>query len=357
MSVGGVELKGLEGRPENEEGRGLVPREFFWDSIVVFVVSAIIGLAAVDTITEFIRGSGVQCVSQNATVSENLGGVQDYINNFCSSSLPPGQYYPVFMVVQAILILIPHYLWLNNYGGNFDYFFKLVADLDRLREDSSGDYSVKNAIIFEQLENAFINGKDIYVVYVGKLVLQWIFSTAGLIATIIYFTDFNSTFLCPQTLGETLVRSWPLSGEQVYCIFTTLRLISLVRIANIVLLCLVVLGLTWSILWCIGPHADALGSKTIAKISFECSLRHEQYTPAIPWLSLWGPRISSNLDFMVMRLFRTDGGLGLVFKAVQISKWVKVLNDAESRSLNLFKRRIWDKGDLSCNCYDFRRAR
>jgi len=347
MSVGGVELKGLEGRPENEE-RPLVPREFFWDSIVVFVVSAIIGLAAVDTITEFIRGSGVQCVSQNATVGENLGDVQDYINNFCSSSLPPGQYYPVFMVVQAVLIIIPHYLWLNTYSGNFDYFFKLVADLDRLREESSGDYSVKNAITIENLNNAFINGNDIYVVYVLKLVFQWVFSTAGLIVTIAYFTDFNSPFLCPRTLGETLVSSWPLAGEQVYCIFTTLRLIFLVRIADIVLVCLVILGLTWSIIWCIRPHVAELGSRKIAQISFECSLHHEQYTPAIPWLSLRGPRISSNLDFMVMRLFRTDGGLGLVFKAVQISKWMKVFNDAESRRLNLFKRRIWDKGNYSC---------
>ena len=344
MSVGGVELKGLEGRPENEE-RPLVPREFFWDSIVVFVVSAIIGLAAVDTITEFIRGSGVQCVSQNATVSENLGDVQDYINNFCSSSLPPGQYYPVFMVVQAVLIIIPHYLWLNTYSGNFDYFFKLVADLDRLREESSGDYSVKNAITIENLNNAFINGNDIYVVYVLKLVFQWVFSTAGLIVTIAYFTDFNSPFLCPRTSGETLVSSWPLPGEQVYCIFTTLRLIFLVRIADIVLVCLVILGLTWSILWCIRPHVAELGSRKIAQISFECSLHHEQYTPAIPWLSLRGPRISSTLDFMVLRLFRTDGGLGLVFKAVQISKWMKVFNDAESRRLNLFKRRIWDKGN------------
>jgi len=88
-----------------------------------------------------------------------------------------------------------------------------------------------------------------------------------------------------------------------------------------------------------------LDQRKIAQISFECSLHHEQYTPGIPWLSLRGPRISSNLDFMVMRLFRTDGGLGLVFKAVQISKWMKVFNDAESRRLNLFKRRIWDQGN------------
>ena len=41
---------------------------------------------------------------------------------------------------------------------------------------------------------------------------------------------------------------------------------------------------------------------------------------------------------MMMRLFRTDGGLGLVMKSVQISKKIRELNDAESRRLNFLRR-------------------
>ena len=39
------------------------PREFFWDSISLYVVGVIIALAAIDVITEFLRGNSVACFS------------------------------------------------------------------------------------------------------------------------------------------------------------------------------------------------------------------------------------------------------------------------------------------------------
>ena len=329
-------LKELAGNPD-DEGKSLAPREFFWDSIVLYVVSSIIALASVETITEFIRGTGsqVNCLIVNETENEVQS---DYVNNFCSSSLPLGQYFPVFIVVHAILMGVPHYLWLNHYGANFDYFFQLASTLDRLREESSGDYSKKNALIFEQLEMAFTERKCIFWKYVLKLLMQWLLSVVGLAGIILYFTDFSVTFVCPRSLVETLDPFWPVPEKQAICVFTSLYLISLVRIADIILVSLVVLGLTWSLIWCFIPHPAALGSEAIAKFSFYSSLHPEQYHRYCSRYFTFYPRISTNLDFMMMRLFRTDGGLGLVMKSVQISKKIKELNDAESRRLNLLRR-------------------
>ena len=329
----GGPMKGLEGSPD-DEGKSLAPREFFWDSIVLYVVSSIIALASVETITEFIRGSQVNCLIVNEIENEVQS---DYVNNFCSSSLPLGQYFPVFIVVHAILMGVPHYLWLNHYGANFDYFFQLASTLDRLREESSGDYSKKNALIFEQLEMAFIERNCIFWKYVLKLLVQWFFSVVGLAGISLYFTDFSVTFACPRSLVETLDPFWPVPEKQAICVFTSLYLISLVRIADIILVSLVVLGLTWSLIWCFIPHPAALGSEAIAKFSFYSSLRPEQYHRYCSRYFFY-PRIRTNLDFMMMRLFRTDGGLGLVMKSVQISKKIKELNDAESRRLNLLRR-------------------
>lgn len=342
---GGVgPVKGLEGSPD-EEGKPLAPREFFWDSIVIYVVSSIIALASVETISEFIRGSQVNCLIANETESD----VQtNYVNSFCSSSLPPSQYFTVFLVVHAILMVVPHYLWLNLYGAKFEYFFQLAPTLDRLREESSGDYSKKNALIFEQLEMSFSRGKWMFRLYVGKLVLQWLFSVVGLIGIIFFFTDFNVTFDCPRSLAETLEPFWPLPGKQAICVFTSLRLISVIRIADIILVSLVVLGLGFGFIWCFSPHTAALGSDTIAKFSFYSSLHPEHYhsktfpiystNRRCPRCCIIYPRISTDLDFMMVKLFRTDGGLGRVMKSVQISKKIKELNDAESRRLNLLSR-------------------
>ena len=330
----GGPMKGLEGNPD-DEGKSLTPREFFWDSIVLYVVSSIIALASVETITEFIRGSQVRCLITNETENRVQS---DYVNNLCSTSLPPSQYFPVFIVVHAILMGVPHYLWLNQYGANFDYFFRLAPTLDRLREESSGEYSKKNSLILEQLEMAFVERKWIFRNYVLKLLMQWLFSVVGLAGIIFGFTDFTVTFACPRSLAETLDPFWPVPEKQAICAFTSLQIISLVRIADIILVSLVVLGLTWSLIWCFIPHPAALGSDAIAKFSFYSSLRPEQYHQHCSRYFTFYPRIHTDLDFMMMRLFRTDGGLGAVMKSVQISKKIKELNDAESQRLNLLRR-------------------
>ena len=68
---------GVEGRQraseEEEEddgggGAALRPRDFFWDTVVLYVVGVILGLTAVDVVTEFVRGSEVRCYHPNRCV-------------------------------------------------------------------------------------------------------------------------------------------------------------------------------------------------------------------------------------------------------------------------------------------------
>ena len=86
----GVNVKDLEGKKDIEkdndggEGGTLTPRDFFWDSVALFVASAIVGLTVLDVVTEFVRGSNVECY-----LPEGIGDVsQEYINVFCSGKLP-----------------------------------------------------------------------------------------------------------------------------------------------------------------------------------------------------------------------------------------------------------------------------
>ena len=352
-------LKDLEGRPKGEDGKNQ-PREFFWDSIVLVVVFSIIGLTAVDVISEYVRGSTVECFA----VLEGLGSTTDpesYINNFCADYVSVSQYFPVFMIVHAILIGIPHYLWLNHYGGSFEFFFQLTSSLERLRDYEAGEYSEKNYLIVEQLDDAFAVYKRnwMFYLYVAKLTLQWLLTVAGFIVAIVFFTDFNTNFLCPQTLNETFEDPmWLLPNQQANCVFASLRLIELIRVADLVLLAAVVLGLTWSLMWCASTHSSELGTKDVAKFSFQSGLAPKYYVPklpvprcckgcrntlhklftSIPWFSIRGPRIKTDLDFMVMKLFRTDGGLGHVLREVQIYKEIKSMSKDERRRFHLHKR-------------------
>ena len=359
MAGVGDRLKDLEGRPRGEDGKNQ-PREFFWDSIVLYVVFSIIGLTVVDVISEYVRGSSVQCF----TDLDN-GATNEYVNNLCSSSVSVSEYFPVFMIVHGVLIGIPHYLWLNHYGGCFEFFFQLTSSMDRLRDYKTGEYSENNYLTVEQLVAAFATYKRnwIYRLYVAKLILQWFLTVAGFIVAIVYFTDFNDNFLCPRMLNDTLdITVWPLPNQQVNCIFTSLRLIELIRVADLVLLAIVLLGLTWSLIWCASTHSSELGTKDVAKFSFQSGLSPKYYIPklpifvhkyidSIPWpFSLHGPRIKTDLDFMVMKLFRTDGGLGHVLREVQIYKEIKNMSKDERRRLYLHSKEQTRGGGKSHDC-------
>jgi len=98
-------------------------------------------------LTEYIRGSNVACRVNKDT---------QYINNYCSGNLPPTQFFPVFIVVHAILIALPHYLWLNLYGDNFDFFFDLALQLKPIK--TKGKYEETNFTIVSELDSAFCEG-------------------------------------------------------------------------------------------------------------------------------------------------------------------------------------------------------
>ena len=366
MSGDGSNPKNLEGRPD-EESNKFRPREFFWDSVTLYVVSAIIALSAIDVLTEFIRGSKVSCFSSGdaaLTVRQD-----DYIRDFCSASIPNTEYFPVFIVVHAILIAIPHYLWLNHYGGNFDFFFTQAKLLDRLRDEKSGEYSDKNRVILQQLTTAFSTYKKdwMFIFYIGKLLLQLVFTLAGFVAVIVTFTDFEGTFYCPCNNFDpngtnydpncTTSDFWPLD-EGVKCVFTSLRLFGTIRVANLILLALLILSFAWSLVWCFSSHATELGAKKVAEFSFQTGILPEYYIPptklslnsvhkrirsyiytvlASGPIPFTRPRISTNLDFMLMKLYRTDSGLGHVFRELQVLQLIKDFNDNEQGMINLHK--------------------
>lgn len=356
MASGAPNVKGLEGKPQQdgeEEGDGKIkPREFFWDSITLYVVFAIIGLTTIDVVTEFIRRPEVQCFSR--TNQSELSDFQDYINEFCASALPNTEFFTTFTFIHGFLIAIPHYLWLNHFGGSFAFFFQLASSIERQRDEKSGQYPKKNLIIADQLEDAFTVYKQnsIFQLYFAKLALQWLFTTVGFIVVVVYFTEFDTSFVCPGTLKDAQdeTGAWPLAGEQVTCVFTSLRLLELIRIADIILLLLTIVSLTWSLIWCTGSHSRELGFKRVAAFAFQSGLASRYYVPdfqlptchrwfqklyvlfsSVPWFPLKGPRIRSDLDFLVMRLFRTDGGLGHVLRDILILKEVKILNDRDRR--------------------------
>ena len=327
----------------------LKPREFFWDSIILYLVSVILALSAVDALTEFIRGTGVSCITSDSLDD----GLRDYINNYCAGSLPITEYVPAFIFIHGLAVSIPHFLWLATYGGQFDYFFSVVKNLDHFRDETTGGYSKKNTDLVRQLEQSFttFGRNSIFWLYFGKLGLQLVFALASLVLAVFYFTDFDVYFRCPRD-NNTDDQFWPLSTD-VMCVFTSLKLLFWIRIADIFLVCLIVCSILWGFWFCASGHPTELGSGKVAQFSFQSGIQsdfyvsHCWYSPrrlsgflvrffSLPFTS---PRIATDMDFMLLKLFRTNAGFGKVVKDIQIELRTQNLIEQDRLAINLFLRK------------------
>jgi len=333
------------------------PRDFFWDSITKYIAGLIVALAAIESIIEFIRGSKLTCLSSGIT--SNVTDT-DFVNVYCESSIPRVAYFPAFLTVHAIFILIPNALWTNGYSGSFDYFFTQSRQLDRIRNYETGHFSLKNYAITKQLSKVFTNYKEnqIFITYVMVLVCQFLVAILGFFIAVFYFTDFKPTFLCPSDYSKEsqTPTDWPLN-EQVVCAMKPLAIFSAIRLADLVLLAILILSYAWSLVWCTSSHSAVLGVKHVAAFTFQTGIPLRYYIFDTPPLRHWscclraplhfalkfvpfcgtGPHIRTNLDFLLLKLFRTDNGLGTMLRKLLIFSRIYCLNDNDHRMVKLHR--------------------
>lgn len=350
--AGGTDPKQLDDSSEGEEESSLndlsALKDVFWDRMIVFLTTAIIGLTALDILTELLRGgSEVACfLPDSLNVTE---GQEAYINNFCAQSVPDTQYLPIFILVHGILIAGWHYIWRSSSASHFNYFISLASQLVRLSDDPQGFYPPKNLVIISKLASEFRTYKRSRILrwYQVKLLAQILTAVASLLLSFLVFTDFGVNFNCPR--NPKTDQYWPLPGVEVQCIFTSLRLFSLLQVVDVLLLLCILVALVGALLWSVWRHPVELGPESVALFSFTTSVCTSYYVPR-PMLHNVGsffrrcswqeinqrflvPRLSTDLDFMLMMLYRTDSGLGHAFKEGQVYEEYRQLTEADLQSL------------------------
>ena len=271
-------------KEKDGENAPVKQKEFYWDQIVIVLVSSMLGLSFLEISIEFFRGSEVQCYfDNNFSISKG-----NYINSYCYGSLPNTQYYLVFILISALVLFAPHYLWNSYFSAHFDFFFDLIKKLDRLRDTNTGEYSSQNFERVKKLEERF-SKSQIFFFYKTKLVLQWISCVVVLVVNAVYFRkeDFKEEFDCPMNCaldGDGNLTTpncsdlWPLD-EQFRCVYNSFRLLNFLHSTMYGLLGLMitvlVIGLVWSGL---SRHATELGAKTIADFCFSSCLHPEAFS-------------------------------------------------------------------------------
>lgn len=266
------------------------------------------------------------------------------------------------------------------FKGDFDSFFAVTEKLDRLRDRNTGMYDSTNFDRVEKLELEFgSKRKRIFLSYILKLLLQLAICVATVIFSETYFNDFSFTFKCPVGSNESVVfpnesvvfpENWPLNTT-IPCVFTSLRVLSLIRYGDYILTGMAVVLIGVGLIWCVIRHTKELGHIDIAQFVFQSCLTtrthvfppfYEVRSKLNPTENCWfcffpfalcfpcckgcilcsfrfmlfTPRIQNDLDFLQMTLFRADSSHGRVFKEIQIDKELQKLHGKDHQLIHLF---------------------
>ena len=286
----------LEDSPSQQE----TLRSFFWDSIVLYAAFVIIGIAAVNTVIEFVQNITISC---NAPDTANISA--EYINYYCYGESSYNRYITIFNVAIGVLIAAPHYLWLK-----FAFFLVVTKDMDPKPNPKTGNWSEENKVIVEQVEHVYLRQHFVLAAYIVKEIIQLLFTVLGLLIAILIFNNANSNFYCPRTFNSsTIPNFWPLS-HQVECTFVTLDALNIIRWIDIAFLAVITLELIVGVLHCLLFSKTTSESSESAKFFLQSTLPYELYESGL----LRSPTlIKSDLDFLVTGLFRGQGDVATCF--------------------------------------------
>lgn len=346
------------------------PKDFFWDHFVKYISSAIVALVLIDISIEFFRDGAVSCFHPSDTLSllsspslevlavyEFARDQAAFINKYCVSSVPLTEYFPLFVLAHGLLLVVPHYIWSSIHKGDFDSFFSIAEKIERLRRSNTGEYSDDNFDRVKKLEKEYGgNQRKIFLSYIVKLFLQ--LSVCGISIGLSggWLTDFSFSFDCPRSLDKSGIvpHGWPLNVT-VPCVYTSLRILQIVRLVDFILTGVAGALIIFGLFWCAVRHTEQLGCQQIAKFTFQSCLKpdcfvfppiirysgrkhlkllQEQFEMSFVmkylfWFTMhkihsfkprncFHPAIRSDMDFLLLLLFRADASHGKVFKNVQV---------------------------------------
>ena len=317
--------------------------DFFWDSVIRYTSAGMVALTilgqAVIALVELIGGT-VKCLTPNSSFNRDQSF---FINEFCDRYAPVTQYLPWVLILQALAILAPQFMWKSWFRGRLRFFFERAKTLDRDRNSQSGQYDLKNFKIMRALREEFGKSRRpwMYISYVFTLVVQLatVVLASGLHGSIFAYSVFHPTFFCPPVgrdevlctklgLNDSCVFAtsdpdWPFDFH-VHCVLSSLITQRVVWVLNLVLLVLTALAVCIGLIWCFLRHTQSLSWTQAALFSFESSLHPDHFVAKPIWRC--NPRlyrISSDFRFLFMKLQRFDAGLAKVLRDVIIADIVQ----------------------------------
>ena len=299
----------------------LEPKLFFWDNIIFYLASAILGLSISNIVVDFVRPepNTVACYTPLNTSRDQA----IFINNYCNDYLPFSENFTFALVIHGAALLLPYYLWKAYFSARIDFFFTHAAKLETLRDRNTGEYPHKNFSVVDYMHREFHERKDILIGYIIKLVAQTSIVVLAISISAGIFREFDIEFDCPKERDHRLF-------PQVTCTYAKLRFISILRWVDYALLIVSFFVLVYGLIWCLWRSHPELGYKSTSQFCYHSCINSKFYKATRRY------RLKNDLHFLLVSLYATNAGLGRVFRSVQIVNRIRHELDAHFESLDNF---------------------
>ena len=326
-------------------------KKFSWDEILHYMslvsgMLALIGLGG-----EYFTGTdrGLACtVSNTLTRDEARFAVM-----WCASHMQVRlvDAVPFVMFVQGLFLAGPHLLWETMAAPALEQFFAMAPSLSRSCDCQTGEWPFETVEIVRKLKATYEKSETAVSSYQWKLWVQLIVSLVFLVVlgVIFHFTGFFAVhFLCTK-VGEDLTfrragfNSTRLTGYNPYdtlCTYTTANSMVVICCADIGVLIIAFIAAVKGVECCKKPHHwTKLDSSSYASFLYAFSMNptaaaQHCYKPNLQHKK--SLRIKTDLDLLVLMLFRKDKGLGETFFDVQVQLQLEKLFQRQLEDLSTY---------------------
>ena len=330
-------------------------RDFLWDQILKIVSTSILFIATLEALS-FISQDSVQCL----TPSQYVLTQSDFISSLCSRCTPSIDFFAFYLAVQAVLLVIPHYLW-EAFFKNQRVYFKRMVESQCSNFRKSKDLSHDNFISIQKIVTDFSN-RGMYLCYILKHFLQLFVGIAAFVCSYTYFSDYNSFFECPCSDEPSILKDLLVSfNGSTSCALPNVTILRSLWITNFILISIGILVSLWGLVWCFRNHSSDLNWEHSALFGLDSGIDPELFNPPFLKQRWWKKcfcswfyyHIFGNMNFLFLSLLHEDIGQAAILKEILILYYMRLRFTREYDRISLIKlcqrEKIFKAGNF-CLC-------
>ena len=122
------------------------------------------------------------------------------VNSACQQSLSRWLYYPLFVFLQSIVLLLPQYLWYSYSKWHVQFFFSALQRFNRQPFTAEGECELEAFQAMANLDEQFSKTRGLVKLYAMKMILHLILWATCSAITLMLFFGHDSRFQCPRSI-------------------------------------------------------------------------------------------------------------------------------------------------------------